>query len=63
MPQYDNTDEQETSDTKSTGDASLYWDSKNSGDGLNDDPESRVSSKSSGRSMARLELDQVPDKR
>lgn len=63
VPQYDSSDEQETSDTDSTSDASLYWDSKNLGDGRDvndDDPGSRVSSRSSGRSTAKLESDQAP---
>jgi hypothetical protein len=63
VPQYDSTEEEETSDTDSTSDASLYWDSKNLGDGRDvndDDPRSRGSSRSSGRTTAKLPSDQAP---
>jgi hypothetical protein len=33
VPQYDSTEEEDTSDTDSTSDESLYWDLKNLGDG------------------------------
>ncbi len=68
MPQYDSSDEQETSDTESASDTldnALYWQEKNLfGDRSDDedDPESRVSSRSSGRTTAKLEFGQVPEK-
>ncbi len=69
IPQYDPSDEQDTSDTDSASeirDEALYWQAKNSdGDRGDDDDDasvSRVSSRSSGRTTAKLELEQVPDK-
>jgi hypothetical protein len=63
VPQYDSIEEEDTSDTESTSDASLYWDSKNLGDGRDandDDPGSQGSSRSSGRTTAKLASDQAP---